>query len=266
MIDRSPNGTVYQVSGRGASTVVLIHGLGLNRHSWQWQVPALAGSYRVITYDLLGHGESSLPSEAPSLSLFSSQLLELLDHLGISRAAVLGFSLGGMIARRFAMDHPDRLWALGILHSAHVRDKTAHDNIQARVMQARREGPAATVEAALQRWFTDRFRTENPAMMDDIRRWILANPKEVYAPIYQVLVDGVNEIAAPQPPITAPTLVMTGGEDHGNSPAMSRAIAAEIPGAALVILPGLRHMAMAENPELFNARLLAFLASNRPHD
>jgi pimeloyl-ACP methyl ester carboxylesterase len=158
------------------------------------------------------------------------------------------------------MDHADRLEALGILHSAHARDKAAHDAIQARVMQAAQDGPAANVEAALARWFTDAFRLSHPEMMDDVRRWILANRKDVYAPIYQVLVDGVTELVAPSPPIAAPTLVMTGDEDYGNSPAMSRAIAAEIAGSELVILPGLRHMAMAEAPDLFNAKLMAFLS------
>jgi len=181
----------------------------------------------------------------------------------ISALPVFGISLGGMIARRFAMDHADRLEALGILHSAHARDRAAHDAIQKRVVQAAQEGPAATVEAALERWFTDGFRANHPEMMDEIRRWILANRKEVYAPIYQVLVDGVTELIAPHPPITAPTLVMTGEQDYGNSPAMSRAIAAEIPGAELVILPGLRHMALAEDPGLFNAKLLSFLSRVR---
>jgi pimeloyl-ACP methyl ester carboxylesterase len=192
--------------------------------------------------------------------MFSEQLRELLDQLGIARASVFGFSLGGMIARRFAMDHAGRLDALAILHSAHSRDKAAHDAIQARVVQAAQEGPAATVEAALSRWFTDGFRLSHPEMMNEVRRWILANRKEVYAPIYQVLVDGVTELVAPRSSITAPTLVMTGEDDHGNSPAMSRAIAAEIPGSELVILPGLRHMALAEAPELFNAKLLAFMS------
>lgn len=255
----TPRGTAYESFGSGPRTIALVHGLGLNRHCWQWQVPALAGGNRVVTFDLHGHGDSSVPPTTPSLTLFSEQLAELLDHLGIARASVFGFSLGGMIARRFAMDHGGRVEALGILHSAHARDKASHDAIQARVVQAAQDGPAATVEAALQRWFTDGFRTAHPEMMDEVRRWILANRKEVYAPIYQVLVDGVTELVAPSPPITAPTLVMTGDEDYGNSPAMSRAIAAEIPGSELVILPGLRHMALAEAPELFNARLVTFL-------
>ena len=258
-------GTAYNVTGTTGPAIVLVHGLGLNRHSWQWQLPALAKSYRVITFDLFGHGDSAVPPSAPSLSLFSSQILELLDLLGISRAAVAGFSLGGMIARRFAMDHADRLWALAILHSAHARDQAAHDAIQARVHQVREQGPAVTVEAALQRWFTDQFRAANPAVMEQVRKWILANRKEIYAPIYQVLVDGVTELVAPKPPIGVPALVLTGSEDYGNSVAMSRAIAAEIPGSSLVILEGLRHMALAEAPDLFNQKLMSFLRSVTSH-
>ena len=265
MTSFTPRGTAFDIHGTEGRTVVLIHGLGLNRQSWQWQVEALARHHQVITYDLHGHGESSLPPQTASLSVFAEQLNELLAYLGIETAAVFGFSLGGMIARRFAMDHGRSLWALGILHSAHARDKAAQEAIQARVVQAAKDGPAATVEAALERWFTDGFRHSHPEMMDEVRRWILANRKEVYAPIYQVLVDGVTELVAPQPPILVPTLVMTGEEDYGNSPAMSRAIAAEIPGAELVILPGLRHMALAEAPELFNAELLGFLSAVPQH-
>jgi pimeloyl-ACP methyl ester carboxylesterase len=260
MASLTPRGTAYESFGSGPRVIALVHGLGLNRHSWQRQVAALSRTHRVITFDLHGHGDSSVPPITPSLTVFSEQLVELLDHLGIARASVFGFSLGGMIARRFAMDHADRLEALGILHSAHARDQAAHDAIQARVVQAAKDGPAATVEAALSRWFTNSFRLSHPQMMDEVQRWILANRKDVYAPIYQVLVDGVTELVAPNPPIAAPTLVMTGEEDYGNSPAMSRAIAAEIAGSELVILPGLRHMALAEAPELFNAKLLNFLS------
>ena len=179
MASFTPRGTAYESFGSGPRVIALVHGLGLNRHSWQWQVPALSGTHRIITFDLHGHGDSSVPPTTPSLTVFSDQLAELLGHLGIARASVFGFSLGGMIARRFAMDHADRLETLGILHSAHARDKAAHDAIQARVVQAAREGPAATVEAALSRWFTDGFRLSHPQMMDEVRRWILANRKDV---------------------------------------------------------------------------------------
>ena len=264
-MSRTARGTSYDVEGTRGPAVVLVHGLGLNRQSWQWQVPKLAQHHRVIAFDLYGHGESVVPPSDPSLTLFSGQIAELLDELDIDTAAVMGFSLGGMISRRFAMDYADRLWALGILHSAHLRDPAAHAAIQARVHQARRDGPEATVEAALVRWFTDDFRAKNQAVMDLVRQWVKANRKDVYAPIYQVLVDGVAELVSPSPPISVPTLVMTGDEDYGNSVAMSRAISAEIPGGSLVILKGLRHMALAEAPELFNEKLLTFLHAATPH-
>ncbi|MGB7206231.1 MAG: alpha/beta fold hydrolase [Anderseniella sp.] len=254
------DGTRFEVVEGPGPAVLLVHGLGLNRHMWQWQRNAMAERYTVISYDLFGHGESPPPPETPSLTLFSNQLRRLLVELDVPRAAIAGFSLGGMIARRFAMDHGSRLWALAILHSAHKRDQNAHDAIQFRVHQARRDGPAATVEAALERWFSKSFYHANPETMRQVRDWVLANNKDIYPDIYQVLVDGVDELIAPSPPINCPTLVMTGSEDYGNSVEMTHAIAAEIPGAITVILSGLRHMAMVEDPVRFNSELLEFLA------
>ncbi len=260
----APDGTRYDVDGAAAPAVVLVHGLGLNRHMWRWQTSALAPRYRVVTYDLYGHGDSPPPPAPPSLSLFSDQLLTVLDDLRIDKAAVAGFSLGGMIARRFAMDHPDRLWALAVLNSAHRRDAAAREAVQARVHQARRDGPQATVDAALQRWFTKPYIDSRPDIADLIRTWVLANDPAIYPDIYQVLVDGVDELIAPEPPIATPALVMTGAEDYGNSPAMTHAIAAEMADALTVILPGLRHMGMVEAPEAFNRPLMSFLDAVAP--
>lgn len=257
---RAPDGTAHDLTGpEGAPVVVLIHGLGLNRACWQWLVPDLAARYRVLTYDLPGHGQSAAPPPSPTLRTLSDHLAALLDHLGIARAALVGFSLGGMIARRFAQDHPARVSALGILHSPHRRTPEAQAAVVARVGQARTEGPKATVEAALVRWFTDSFRAANPEMMDLVRSWVMANDPVVYPSIYGILAEGVDEVVAPNPPIAVPTLVITGDEDYGNGPEMTRAIAAEIAGAEALILPGLRHMALAEDPPAVNRPLVAFL-------
>lgn len=261
----APDGTVYDCAGPAdAPAVVLIHGLGLCREVWQWQVPVLAEHFRVITYDLYGHGDTPMPDRDPDLRLFSDQLAVVLDTCGTRSAAIVGFSLGGMIARRFAQDHPARTAALAILHSPHQRSAAAQRAILDRVEQARTHGPGATVEAALERWFTAPFRDANPAMMALVRRWVLANDIAVYHRNYRVLADGIDEITAPEPPITVPTLVVTGDEDFGNGPDMTRAIAAEIPGAETVILQGLRHMALAEDPGAMNRPLLAFLARHMP--
>lgn len=260
MPDRDPQGTAFQVQGVvGAPAVVLVHGLGLSRAVWQWMVPVLAARFRVVTYDLVGHGETAPPTGGGVLADLSRQLAALLDHLQIGQAAVVGFSLGGMVARRFAQDFPHRALALVILHSAHRRSDQAQAAIRARVAQAEVSGPAATVEAALERWYTDGARSLRPDLMEMTRAWVLANDPKVYPRLYRVLAEGVDEIVAPQPPLSCPALVLTADQDHGNSPEMSTAIAAEIAGAELVILPGLRHMALAEDPGSVNQPVLAFL-------
>lgn len=260
MPDRDPHGTVYAVRGPiGAPVVVLVHGLGLNRAVWQWMAPVLGARFRVVTYDLLGHGDSAEPAAQPVLTDLSRQLAGLLDFLEIERAAIVGFSLGGMVARRFAQDLPARTAALVILHSPHRRSAEAQDAVLARVDQAGLSGPAATVEAALLRWYTEAARTGRPELMDMTRAWVLANDARVYPRLYRILAEGVEEVVAPFPPIRCPTLVLTADEDHGNSPEMSAAIAAEIAGAQLVILPRLRHMALAEDPEAVNEPVLSFL-------
>lgn len=253
------NGTAYDLTGpEDAPVVALIHGLGLTRAVWQWLIPELT-NFRVLTYDLIGHGQTAPPEGQPTLKDLSDQLAGLLDHLDIDRAAVVGFSLGGMIARRFAQDHRDRTTALVVLHSAHRRTEKQQGAILYRLAQAEAEGPEATVELALQRWYTETAQTSRPDLMDLTRRWLLSNRREVYVKLYRILAHGVEEIVAPDPPLTVPTLVLTGDEDHGNNPEMSMAIAGEIPRARLVILKGLRHMALAEDPPAVNRPVTAFL-------
>lgn len=260
MMKHDPKGTAYEEFGASdAPVVVLVHGLGLTRAIWQWMLPRLTAQFRVVTYDLLGHGESAPPNGQPVLRDLSRQLADLMDHLGIAKAAIVGFSLGGMVARRLAQDDPARVRALVILHSPHRRTSEAQAAIAARVEQAKGAGPAATVEAALVRWYTDAARASRPDLMDLTRAWVLANDPGIYPGLYRILAEGIAEIVAPSPPIACPTLVLTADEDYGNGPEMSAAIAAEIAGAHLVVLAGLRHMALAENPEAVNRPVTDFL-------
>ncbi len=257
---RAADGTFYTLRGpHGAPVVALIHGLGLNQDLWQPIADTFAPQFRVLTYDLHGHGQTPHPGPAPSLRTLARQLSDLLDHIGAPRAAIVGFSLGGMIARRFAQDDPARTRALAVLHSPHRRSAQAQDAILARVAQAQGQGPAATVEDALRRWFTDDFRTAQPALMNRVRAWVLANDPAIYPLYYAVFASGVEEVIAPQPALRCPTLVITGDQDYGNDPQMARAIAADIPGAQVHILPGLRHMALTQAPDETLAALLPFL-------
>ena len=260
MAERTGGGTAYELSGPAeAPVLVLIHGLGLNRHVWQWHEPALSVRYRVLNYDLLGHGDSALPLAKPSLSLFSEQLCGLLDHLGIDGCAIAGFSLGGMINRRFALDHPDRVLALAILNSPHVRGPEAQRLVEQRAARTAEGGSATNLDATIERWFTTGFRAARPVVIGQVRQWVLANEPESYAQCRQVLAGGVVELIRPEPPIVLPALVMTAEHDSGSTPAMAHAIAAEIPGARTIIVPRLQHMGLVEEPAMFTEPLLEFL-------
>ena len=260
MAETSDNGTVYELSGPAqAPVVVLIHGLGLNRNVWQWHEPALASRYRVLNYDLFGHGESAPPPVTPSLTMFAEQLLGLLDFLGIEQCAIVGFSLGGMINRRFAFDHPQRLRALAILNSPHERSPEAQKLVEERTAQTSDGGPGATLDVTIKRWFSAEFRGTHSEIITLIREWVLANDHVSYAQCRQVLATGVIELIRPEIPIDKPTLVMTCENDSGSTPMMSHGIAAEIVGAQTIIVPRLQHMGLVEQPELFTEPLLWFL-------
>jgi (E)-2-((N-methylformamido)methylene)succinate hydrolase len=266
MIEKLPETATDAMIGRWATSsqgegppVILIHGLGMNRHMWQWQWDALTPHFEVVAYDLMGHGESDKPERRYEMSDFVEQVIDVMDGYGFGRCALVGFSLGGMIVRAVALKYPERISALGILHSAHDRTQAERDAIMVRVNQARDVGPAATIEAALERWFTEGFSANNPEMMDLIRKWVKSNSKDVYPESYRVLAEGDAEIAKGLETITCPTLVLTGEEDYGNSPDMSERIADAMPNAHAVILPGLRHMALAEDPEAINKWLVPFL-------
>lgn len=260
MTERSSDGTAYTLSGPDdAPVIALIHGLGLNRHTWRWHVPALSERYRVLNYDLFGHGESAPSPRALSLTAFAGQLVALMDALHVERCAAVGFSLGGMINRRLAIDHSQRVSALAILNSPHERSPDLQRQVEERAASVADGGSDSTVEAALERWFTQAFRAGRPDVMDMIRSMRAGNHADSYAQSCMVLAAGVKELIRPVPAIVTPSLVMTGELDTGSTPAMSHAIAAEIPGAKTIIVPQLRHMGLVERPKLFTASILDFL-------
>lgn len=252
------NGTRYAQSGKGP-VVVLIHGLGLNHDMWQWQRDVLSQHYTVVSYDLLGHGQSNKPRGAYTMQMMVDQLHQLMNDLGHARYALLGFSLGGLIVQAYALQFPQCVSALGVLHSAYGRTPEQREGILKRVQQCREQGPSATIDDALKRWFTSEFQQRDVIKL--IRTWVLANDRDVYPELYLLLANADIGLETSVREILCPVLVATGEEDYGNSPEMAKRMADMLPNATVTVLEGLRHMALAEAPERFNAMLLDFLSS-----
>lgn len=266
-LELTKTGTSYAISGvRSTTVVVFIHGLGLNKDMWQYQISEFEKEYCVLSYDLLGHGQSVISNEEPSLSVFSNQLKLLLIELGVSKAIVIGFSLGGMIARHFAQTYHSMLISLVILNSPHKRTAIAQDAVFKRYHQVSKNGPLSTVDDAIKRWFTVDFEKNNKSKTDLVRSWVLSNDSEIYSKNYWVLVEGVKEVIDRHGCIRCPTLVVTASEDFGNGPEMAKSIADEIPGSELLVLKGLRHMALFEQPQTVNRHLDEFLKITYPKE
>jgi len=240
--------------------VILIHGLGLSRALWQPFIPALeAQGYEVLAYDLYGHGQASPAPETPSLDLYARQILALMQVRGWQQAHLVGFSIGGMINRRFALDYPERVASLSIWNSPHDRGPEAQAQVEARALKVREEGALATLPSALERWFTPHCRATRPEILDLVRAWRQQVEPESYAGAAWVLANGVVELTGLDQPRGLPTQVITGERDSGSTPAMAHHIARDLGAPAPLIIDGLQHLGLMEQPEAFLAPLIAFL-------
>ena len=256
----TPSGTCYLASGQGPA-VVLIHGVGLNKEMWGAQFVGLAPHYQVIAYDMLGHGSSPRPASGADLHDYAEQLLELLDHLQIAQATVIGFSMGGLVARAFALQYPARTQRLVVLNSVFNRSAEQRAGVRERTAQAAEHGPDANAEAALTRWFSHEYQAANPAQIAALRQTLACNDPQGYLTTYGLFASEDMHGAADLHRIEVPTLIATGELDPGSTPQMARELAARIPGAQVVVLDEQRHMMPVESPRLVNRMLLDFLST-----
>ena len=260
----STNGiaTFYEDAGRGPP-VVLIHGHTLDRRMWHPQVaPLVDASYRVVRYDVRGHGRSEAPATGYTYHNYSLDLRDLLDALHIDAPAhLVGLSMGGGIALQFAVDHPQRVASLVLVDSTVPGFDYSPDYAQAveeLVRVARSDGPRAALERVWLphplfdgiRRFPDRFAT--------LKRIVLAYPAadyldetEYHQPQWQVI-DRLDEIHAP-------ALVLVGENDLPDFRLIAEILAANVSSARLEVIADAGHLLNLEQPQPFNDALLTFL-------
>lgn len=256
--ERTVGGSRVVVEGAGPA-VVLIHGVGADLHMWDDQAAALARRYTVVRYDTLGHGGTPLPAGEVTLATYAEQVGAVADGLGLGRFALVGFSMGVPISQLYALRHGDRLAGLVLMNGVYDRTEEQLAAIRGRVAQARAEGNFALADAALDRWLSPAFRAAHPEVEAKIRKRLADNDPASFITAYDIFAEADPWVVGRLGEISCPTLVATGEDDVGSTPAMTRAMAAAIPGARSHIMPGLRHMPTAEGPDVVNRLLLDFL-------
>ncbi|MBX2857514.1 MAG: alpha/beta fold hydrolase [Cellvibrionaceae bacterium] len=259
-----PSGTAYLDEGEG-EPIVFIHGVGLSHRMWFAQ-SQFKSRYRVIRYDLLGHGGSPLLGPEASLLEFTRQLANLLDYLEIRSCSVVGFSLGALIAQEFSLNSGQRVHNLVLMNSVYDRSQKQRVDIYERALDVATNGRSKSINAAIERWFSQGFRQREAALVKAISQELAANDDMSYLRAYTVFAQSDQRLTGRVIDISHNTLVITGELDVGSTPDMSRALHKQIANSTLVIVPEQRHMLPVEGALATNKHLLNFLNRENDHD
>lgn len=273
---RAPVGTLghelyYEVQGVG-DPVVLIHGLTLDLRMWDAQVAALAEHYRVIRYDVIGHGQSSgLSSSLPNGSVRDWEYLgELLDQLDVEKAHVVGLSMGGGIAINFALAYPDRVQTLTPMDSR-ISGYNVPSALVERFNNYINVSSTKGVQVALPMWANDPLfspANSQPVVREQLEQMVIEDHGALGVGAYFQW-PNPQKIANPSPSalsrlgqIAAPTLAMVGEFDLVDFQLQADILKTNIPNSTKVVVPGSGHMSNMEEPEFVNAALLEFFATH----
>ncbi|WP_428773933.1 alpha/beta fold hydrolase [Vibrio sp.] len=253
------DGTSYFSCGDG-ETVIFIHGVGLDKSMWGGQVAGLQQHFHIIGYDMLGHGESPDPQEDSTIEAYADQLESLISELNLAKPiTVVGFSMGGLVARAFALKYTHRIDRLVILNSVFNRTEDQRNNVLSRCQEVKKLGPGANVEAAIERWFSKEYRGASPAQISAFKERIVTNSKQGYLQTYQLFGENDNYGKQQLNRLHLPVLLATGELDVGSTPEMAYRLAQYLPNSQVVVLEQQRHMMPVEAPHLVNEMLLAFI-------
>lgn len=249
----------YEV-GRG-DPLILVHGLGDDHRAWRRVLPALCLDNRVILYDFRGHGQTSAGRPDGTLAQLSGDLVALMDALQIGRANLAGFSLGGTIVMRTAIDHPERVDHLLPIATSSRVGRSAADWYAARAEMVRSGAPE--LRQTLEQDTRDVYSNapDEFAAGWRIRSQSTADPAG-YGNACAAMA-GLNE--HPLDPelnrIQAPTLVVAGERDQLCPPRAAEIIRSALPGCQVEVISGVGHPIPVERPDDLSALMLEFLSA-----
>jgi 3-oxoadipate enol-lactonase len=239
--------------------VIFLHGFPFSHRMWDPQMRSLPNTFRAISYDIRGHGDSQVADGQYSLEFFVDDLIAIMDHLVIEKAVLCGLSMGGYIALRAVERHPERVKGLILADT-----KSGADTNEAKVKRSsamatvKREGVPAFAESFAKAIFASETFSKNPQAVAFIKEIIRGNTILGICGALLALAgrtDTTESLAA----ISVPTLILVGEEDALTPPSESEALHSRIQGSELVSIPGAAHMSNIENEAAFNEALLSYL-------
>jgi len=250
--------TNFRVDGSGDRWVAFVTGIANDLTLWDGQVAALERDFKVLRYDLRGHGGSEATPGDYSVDILVEDLRALLDSVAVRKTNLVGLGLGGAIAQAFAIDHPDRVERLMpcCCRARMVPDFAAMWHKLRETVQ--QKGLETIVEPTVQRWFSEDFKAAHPEVLEKIRRMIRGTSQEGYLGVTAAFLG--LDVEGRLDTIRAPTLYVSGANDHlGGPPQLMQGLSGKVKGARHASVPDAAHIANIQNPEGFNQVLRGFL-------
>lgn len=256
------NGVVihHEVRGpAGAPVIAFANSLGTDFRIWDAVAARLDDAYRLVFYDKRGHGLSESTPAPYSMSDHVEDLSALLDHLGVGRAAVVGLSVGGLIAQGLAALHPEKVAALVLSDTAHKIGTEAMWND--RIAAVTGNGIASIADAIMQRWFTPGYRSPDNPDFVGYTAMLTRTDIDGYAGTCAALRDA--DLTESTRALKVPTLLIVGDQDGSTPPDLVRSTAALIKGSEFRIVEGAGHLPCIEKPDAVASLIRGFLQAAR---
>ncbi len=254
---RGRNGlTHYRVDGPEDGTpIVFSNSLGTDLRLWEALIDRLPAGFRILRYDQRGHGLSDAPPAPYYMGDLVADAAELIEAKGFGGAVFVGISMGGVVAQGLAAERPDLLRALVLMNTG---AKIGTPQMwQDRAAKLRKDGFPALQEAILERWFSARFRREEPDKLALWRHMLTRTPVEGYAGCCEAIAE--TDLKESTARLRLPALAIAGGEDGATPADLVRETADLIPGCDFHVIPGIGHLPPAEAPDATAALLNGFL-------
>jgi pimeloyl-ACP methyl ester carboxylesterase len=252
----------YEDTSDGAPVVLFLHGLGGSANGWLAQLQAgRERGWRGVALDQRGAGRSDAPPGPYSVELWAQDAVRLLDELAIERAALVGHSVGCMIAARAAQLLGERVWGLALCGGTLEWPEGAAEVFAERAALARAGRTDEIADAVTASGLSERCRHEDPRLVGLMREAIASNEGGPYALWAEATAEG--RIEGPET-IACPVLAFCGSEDAVTPPAAAEQIAAAVGRAQMALIEGAAHWCQLEDPEAVTSTLFAFFEPFAP--
>ena len=242
-----------------AHTIIFIHGFPFNKSMWHFQVAALQDNYRVITYDVRGHGKTDMGTEDFTIDLFTKDLIALIDELELKQVTLCGLSMGGYIALDTMEKHPERINAL-ILSDTQCAAETpeAYEKKMQAIENIKVNRLAQFADESIKNLFAPESYKTKQAEVANVLEMIMDTNTEALCKTLEALANR-RSTCEKLHDIKVPVLVLVGTEDRVTPPAASRLMNAKIDSSKMITIFHAGHVANMDNPEIYNEAFINFM-------